>query len=836
MPPPINKRYDQFTTYSGRGNANKWLRSSKLNDTKLPQEEFSFKKLNNALSGFLSGGGIEGAISGGIAGIQDAISGGISGITSAISGGINAIAGDALKKIDPKVPSVGDFTAADDVRQNFQSASQGLNLPLAGAGEFTSADDARQNFQSNRLKNLTNTSSPNVFFNNPTGSNPLHNYETYNYEISFSCIGPSVYASNSFENNPGTLIAQSGGKGKQGRGVLGVDYYVERLSFRTVVTNSSDSPDTNAFSIIMNISEPYGVDLISAMVEASKQQGYDNHMNAVYLLGIRFQGHDNAGNPQNIPFGGRKFIPCKIYNVELDVDAGGGNYLLDAAPYNYTAKNSAYDEIPFNVTCNGTTVKEVIESFFNNHNRQLQDIAKKTSLGTPNTYELDVSNSESDILSSSLNLDEIDKVSAKQAINFSITGKGGAKAVSRKINVEKGESILKFLRSVIDNSAKFLERVDGEGKVVGESIPAPNIMTTTTISATNNGMGDQSYKFSYALRSQNRDISHIDGAQAPSEAAPVRIYDFLYTGNNKDILDFNLRYKFAYFQPALSQTEDGDNTEENNPKITGGYNPHTDSGTSLGQQFAGQSVGGSDKAVPSTVTPSRTARGMNLGNDSGDIVPDASSGNKESIEKLKLILEDPAADMINCELQILGDPYWIEQKTVRTGTKTTSQAGAYIEPDGSISVDGYEPIIQINAKLPTDINDANGLYNLTDTAFFQGRFLVYMCESSFEGGVFTQTLSLVRQKGQQRDRQKGGIQPNVSSSSSLSGILGQAFDRGFNIGDISGGTTPNVSKKSSLFPIPNPRRNKKLVTNQGNPINFSSGGVSYGGLRPNKNR
>ena len=832
MPPPINKRYKFNETYSGRGNANKWQRSSKLNDTKLPQDDFSFKKLNDALSGFLSGGGIEGAISGGIAGIEGAISGGIAGIQNAISGGISAIAGDTLKKIDPKVQSiannigVGDFTAADDVRQNYGSGlgagvtdgiSKGLNI------HGPSFDDAALG-KSKRLKNLVNGSSANIFFNNPTGVNPLHDYETYNYEISFSCISAGVYESNNFESNRGTLIAQSGGKGKQGRGVLGVDYYIERLSFRTVVTNSSQSPDTNAFSIIMNISEPYGVDLISAFVEASKREGYGNHMNAVYLLGIRFQGHDDAGNPQNIPFGGRKFIPCKIYNVDLDVDAGGGNYVIEAAPYNYTAKNSAYDEIPFNVTCNGTTVKEVIESFFNNHNRQLQDIAKKTSLGTPNTFELDISNSEADILSSSLNLDEIDKVSQKQAINFSITGNGGPKAVSRKINVEKGESVIAFLRSVIDNSAKFLERVNEAGEVVGESIPTPNIMTTTTISATNNGKGDQAYKFSYALRSQNRDVSHIDGADAPSQAAPVRIYDFLYTGQNKDILDFSLKYKFAYFQPGLSYNKDGDKTKENDPNIS-----------SVGRD--GGNPGGNpngDNAVPSTVTPSKSARGMSLGNSSSDIVPDASSDNKESIDKLKQILEDPAADMIVCDLQILGDPYWIEQKTVRTGTKTTSQAGAYIEPDGSISVDGYEPIIQINAKLPTDINDANGLYNLTDTAFFQGTFLVWMCESNFEGGVFTQTLSLVRQKGQARDRTKGGIQPQVFSGNAFSNALGSAF-KDFATGKfnaVSKGSTSNVSNQGkSAFSRP-PRDIKKFVNNNGKAIKTSSGYLTYGNPRP----
>ena len=652
---------------------------------------------------------------------------------------------------------------------SIENALSGLDL-ISQAAENKYLQDTDHMRQRQVFNNTGN-----VIDSNPTRENPLLNFEPYNYILTLSCISPTALENGSYIGGSykGTVIAQSGGKGRQGSDNLSKDFYFSGMTLRTVITGSSESPNTNAYQINCSIEEPFGLDLVPALIQAARQQGYDNHMMAVYLISIEFVGYDDNGNPQSI--GGPKtdrYIPIQIFELEFTADAAGGTYDFIAAPYNYLVKTYAYDELPFQITCYGTTVKTILTTFFENLNKKHEKFVDKGKINIPNKYSLSEF-SRAEILESKLLFDKPGSTD-RQTINVQIQDieAGGSSPHSgiqpaegmRKIVVRSGESIIKFIRYILDHSEFFLNRVDESQRANSQTIPIPNIMTTTTISATNNGKGDQAYNFSYALRSQNKDVSHIDGADAPSQAAPVRIYDFIYTGENKDVLDFALKYRFAYFQPGLSYNKDGDKTKENDPKLDekqgGSFND-----TATGK-FSGSPASG-DNAVPGTVTPSKTAKGMNLGNGSGDLVPDASVDNKESIDKLKAILEDPNADMIICDLTILGDPYWIEQKTVRTGTKTTSTAGAYVEPDGSISVDGYEPIVQVNAKLPTDINDDNGLYKLTDTAFFQGIFSVYMCESNFEGGVFTQTLSMVRQKGQARDREKGGIQPQVSSGNSF---------------------------------------------------------------------
>ena len=719
---------------------------------------------------------------------------------------------------DKKIGKFSGMPAATNLGGAFDSGYEG----------FTPALDLLQSVPAN-ARSFINNSTLNTSRVTTTGENVLHNYEPYNYIIQLSVLGKDAYNADNFENDPGIIIAQTGGKGKknQREGVLGVDYYIERLNFKNVIQSTPDSPTTNAFSITMSISEPLGVDLISAMVSAAQQQGYDNHMMAVYLLSIKFVGYDDNGNPQEIPIpGGARYIPCRLYNVQLDVEAGGSSYSIEASPYTYTPKSASYDQIPYAVICRGNTVRDILESFFENHNRQLQKASELNTIGIPNTYDLDIEGSEQELLESNMNTTDSLKTTASQQVNISINEAEEVKETERKIVVEKGQSILKFIRFVLDNSEFMLNRVEPNQEIPTTDVPIPNIMTDADIIAENNEQGDQAYAFRYALRTQI-----VDGSSTPRRVQPHRRYNYIYTGENKDILDFQLRYKFAYFEPTFALPETGDSTPEDDPVLEQGQSRHSRMSTAFNQKKQ-------DKGVPTTITPHGGGADFGTmpastitGNQSNDILPDADQTNKEAIDKMKMIFEDPAADMIVCTLDILGDPGWIEQKTVRKGSRQQSQAGPYIESDGSISTDGRAQIIEINAKLPTDIDDNTGLYKLDNTAFFQGTFQAYMCESNFEGGVFTQTLDLIRQKNQPRDSQQGGIAPKISTAGTLGS--GSFFDSDLGKGSYGSvnsliGSTSNVTNQGkSAFSRPT-RQIKKYVSNQGKPIKTKSGWLTRG--------
>jgi hypothetical protein len=107
-------------------------------------------------------------------------------------------------------------------------------------------------------------------------------------------------------------------------------------------------------------------------------------------------------------------------------------------------------------------------------------------------------------------------------------------------------------------------------------------------------------------------------------------------------------------------------------------------------------------------------------------------------------------DMMNIELEIVGDPYWI----------ANSGKGNYVDnptnlinvtKDGSVNFVNSEVDVVINFRTPTDINQATGLYELKNTKIvnsFSGLYRVSTIRSYFSKGTFRQVLVCHRRQGQ----------------------------------------------------------------------------------------
>jgi hypothetical protein len=76
------------------------------------------------------------------------------------------------------------------------------------------------------------------------------------------------------------------------------------------------------------------------------------------------------------------------------------------------------------------------------------------------------------------------------------------------------------------------------------------------------------------------------------------------------------------------------------------------------------------------------------------------------------------------------------------------------EQSGSFNADQYTPLIELNYRLPDDINDKTGVMfekNSTvpeENLFFSGVYQVVKIDSTIANGSFTQTLTCVRLNNQ----------------------------------------------------------------------------------------
>ena len=761
----------------------------------------------------------QGAIAGGVDGVISSIGSKFSSVFQDTAGNILSNAGDTvkippMKKGASVVSSTGNvFSGGGNLGDRIASGAitkpnyigSGFSNHPASRGitqnSFSVADSLKSvgnAFDNPKLQSavsgfneaqefLSNTG--NVFSPIVHGRNPLLDFETMNYVITLSCIPQQAYNNGTYKSSKGTVIAKTGGKGRQGTGPLSYDYYIERLTLRSTVAPSKKSFATNAFQIIFDVTEPLGVDLIPALIEASQRQGYRNHLSAVYLLTIDFVGNNDDGIPQKIG-GTTRYIPIRLFKVDIDVSESGAKYNINAAPYNYIEQLESYDTLQEAIVHSGSDVKSLVQDFFDSLNATRTDLKNEAGvILKPHLYEFDISSSSADIIGSSLGFDD-EGASANQAINVSPKPGGHPNAnTSRKVTAQKGTSIVEYLTHVVQNSKFMLEQFNDTNESNSDIVSTIKIMPSTEIIDLDNGSGEPQYKFVYALRVQQIAVESTN-------VGPVRTYNYIYTGENKDVLNLDLKYQFAYFQPGRyydafqNKLKNDDKKVEEKKEVSQGMNIHG----------------------PSTTAKVATAP------KAGDTVnPDAPAENREMADVFRKILEDPAGDLIVVDLGILGDPYWIEQKSIKPGNKQMTSNGQ-TEPDGSVSPDANNIVVQINAKYPSDLDDETGLMRLDQSAFFQGKFRVFMCESNFEGGIFEQTLSMTRFKEQDNDKKMTGFKDIAGEL--VEGGAGKFTDHREAFGGTT--TTSNVTKKvSSAFNGINDSQRSYQFKNVSKRLNFT---------------
>jgi hypothetical protein len=240
---------------------------------------------------------------------------------------------------------------------------------------------------------------------------------------------------------------------------------------------------------------------------------------------------------------------------------------------------------------------------------------------------------------------------------------------------------------------------------------------------------------------------------------PVKAYNYIYTGLNDDILNFDIKFNFLYFNqvtaygqslaavaPTVSQAvADGQYPNFNN--FSGqGTPPGSLDGTNSGSVY--------DSVMPLVYRPVvQNSRGG------------ATGGAMSRMETAAIDLEaslmiNSQADMVNVKLKIIGDPDYIKQDDVfyrppleGTDVAIKPSSDPRLTPlNGSLAFDKGAQYVQLLFRVPTDIDESTGLMKF-DAAYknslFSGLYGVVKVHNSFHHGEFSQELELVRLSRQQ---------------------------------------------------------------------------------------
>lgn len=611
------------------------------------------------------------------------------------------------------------------------------------------------------------------------------------------------------------------------------DFYIEDLSFRTVIGMTSETRGSNGIDFDFTIIEPYGMTLLNRLLLLSKRIDQPNYTENPYVLQIDFFGNTDGGDIVNPIPNITKYIPIKIILVTIKVDGKGTTYTCKATAYNHSAFQQSTASAPadfeivartvgdfFAAGQDGAQLKKQFQTKNDQReriaaiNKQAQDRAKKnskdraeltddeqkqikeleaaykTSITTKSfaeaynahqvflqeiesiqhpteiIFEIDKIIAESPIVysektsvSNTALSNPKDKKEAQAAANAqapkknSQTPSRGPDTKYEKFNVKAGENILNIIDKVIRSSKYITSQIKDDRETENKEqniLKFFKVIPSVELLNFDAQQNKWSTRIKYKIKTYDaHNYKHPDAPKTDVSTCLKDIrkkYEYTYTGANNDILDFEIKFDALFFnaisvlhenKQSVSNSQESASTGKKDVKAAN-VKKNKKSKIPAQQQYTIQ---------PNMIVPVVNNQ-QNMGFNSQQNTDVAIAADIVN----SIYTSSSAGDMMNIDLQIIGDPDFIKQDDIFYSPNTESYPppeDKYTE-NGSMMTDRGDIFFYIRFRTPVDIDlDTGGLRQLTaDTKYldsdFTGVYRVIMVNNEFKSGQFTQSINAVR--------------------------------------------------------------------------------------------
>lgn len=216
------------------------------------------------------------------------------------------------------------------------------------------------------------------------------------------------------------------------------------------------------------------------------------------------------------------------------------------------------------------------------------------------------------------------------------------------------------------------------------------------------------------------------------KAQACKEYNYIYSGKNDDIINFNINLDNSFFKSISPGVLPKLNVEEGSKE---GENPNQ----KVEQTPADNDQLISGKAGPVLENNARAAGAVNVDDMRVEIA-----------RRFNDAIVNSNVDLITIEMEIWGDPYYIADSGIGNYNSENTEF-INIDADGSIDYQYGEVDIIINFRTPVDYKE-NGMMGFPeetiDVDAFSGLYQVTIVKNNISGGEFKQTLECVRRPNQ----------------------------------------------------------------------------------------
>lgn len=230
----------------------------------------------------------------------------------------------------------------------------------------------------------------------------------------------------------------------------------------------------------------------------------------------------------------------------------------------------------------------------------------------------------------------------------------------------------------------------------------------------------------------------------------VKEYNYIYTGKNVDILNFNIRLNAGMFTTAYA---------DRNALAGAVYSQINGQGVGTSGQPTNDESNkiSNERGVPNAVVGEQHRRYTNAGGGPNDDYRSLIAKNF-----YEALLNSPA-DMLTAEIEIIGDPYYIADSGM--GNFSDIPVNFNENSNGSMNYQSGEVDIIVNFRTPVDYNGLTGKMDFVEgveNSGFSGLYQVQEVINNFKGGKFIQTLKAIRRPIQQPAKENSRLPAGVT--------------------------------------------------------------------------
>lgn len=656
----------------------------------------------------------------------------------------------------------------------------------------------------------TDTGLPDTKYGLPGFPNSLEQFASYTSIFTLAVLtkeqynNPYSYRNSDFGENQ-VIISSGGGYDdtKRVNTKYGTpEFYIDNVTIASSIAPTDKSGASNAIGIDFEVYEPYSVGLFlqTLGVAAQRTQGTPNYLDAVFCLKIQFLGYkDNGQLYQGIQ---PKYFLLNLRQAEMSINESGSTYAVKGVPYNHSGFSDIIATTMNDISLVGSNVKELLstgdrslQAYLNGKEEEQKANGYRGEVdvyeihfpptsyapipgiepgGTVNRATTNQTNFRT-VGSKAATLGESnfqDNYIGLASFGFKIDSGGNYVAPTAEKTYDEASGKVDPSRLKIDPKNRTFQYSQGQSLI---AIISQAIMASDYASKVLTEKPDANGRLNWFRIDVQCQLLKYDPIRAVfakryifrvmpykvhssvftnPNAAPigydnlekeiVKTYSYIYTGQNNDVIKLDLQLNLAFYN-AIAPSPPHKAGRAANPDIQSSGEPETT-----------QPITESGNAGPA-------AQLSNVGSASLKADPRATqlySGGSDNLTPEEIVannfhqafLANGDSDLINVDLEILGDPYWL----------TDNGIGGYIPPPGineMITSDGtanYEEgdiYIYIRFRSPLEPKEENGDYLFVDNkdSPYSGIYKVTNCDSKFNGGTFTQSLKCVRMPRQTID-------------------------------------------------------------------------------------